>query len=154
MATSFQIKKIHTLKSILGIDEDLYRQMLSEFSAESSKNLSYDEATVFIDLLENNAESLGLWKIKPKKYEGINRSTSKISESQLRMIEGIWREICYFDNDEFAEKSLRKYLAIKFKVFDVKNITKAKASKIIQGILSMKRNLEKSAATLDLVEEK
>lgn len=148
MATAFQIKKIHTLKSLLGIDEDLYRQMLSEFSVESSKKLSYEEAAVFIDLLENNAESLGIWKIKPKKYEGMNRSNSLVSESQLRMIEGVWREICYFDNDEFADKSLRKYLAVKFKVFDMKNITKAKASKIIQGILAMKKNLTKSAATL------
>ena len=31
MSTSLQIKQIHTLKNILGLDDDLYREMLASF---------------------------------------------------------------------------------------------------------------------------
>lgn len=142
--TKFQIKKIHTLKNILGIEDDLYREMLEKFGVKSSKELTYTEAVIFVELLEYKAEELGLWKIKPKKYSGINKYGNLVSEAQLRLIEALWREICYFDTDEFATKSLRKYLALKFKVFDFKLITKAKASKIIQSIIKMKGNIKKN----------
>ena len=46
-------------------------------------------------------------------------------------------------------KSLRKILQLKFKVFDIMFLTKAKASKVIQMILAIKKNVEKSAATLE-----
>lgn len=66
--------------------------------------------------------------------------------SQLRMIEGLWREICYVDNDKFAKKTLRKFLKSKFKTDDVMFLTKKKAVKVIQGLLSMKKRIKKSAA--------
>lgn len=153
MITAFQIKKIHTLKSLLGLDDDLYKEMLLNFGVTTSKELTYAEASVLVDILEEKAVEQNLWKIKPKKYEDLNRNKKMASQSQLRMIESLWREICYFDTDEFAKKSLRKFLASKFKVDDIMFLTKAKASKAIQAILGIKRNLqkhiEKSAATLN-----
>ena len=77
MATTFQIRKIHTLKNILGMDDDLYR------------------------------------------------------------------------TDKYAKKSLRKFLKSKFKVDDIMFLTRAKACKVIQAITAIKKNLEKSAATLE-----
>ena len=38
MSTSLQIKQIHTLKNILGLDDDLYREIL-ETSFSSSINI-------------------------------------------------------------------------------------------------------------------
>lgn len=70
------------------------------------------------------------------------------------MIESLWREICYTDTDEFAKKSLRKFLSSKFKTDDIMFLTKNKASKVIQAILGIKRNLKKSAATLKNVEKR
>lgn len=148
MITAFQIKKIHTLKSLLGFDDDLYKEMLLNFGVTTSKELTYAEASVLIDILEEKAVEQNLWKIKPKKYEDLNRNKKMASQSQLRMIESLWREICYFDTDEFAKKSLRKFLTSKFKVDDIMFLTKSKASKVIQAILGIKRNLKKSAATL------
>lgn len=55
MATTSQIRKIHTLKNIIGIDDDLYREMLSKFDVESSKNLTFNEAANFVEILENRA---------------------------------------------------------------------------------------------------
>ena len=67
------------------------------------------------------------------------------------MIEGMWREVCYFDNNEFAKKSLRKFLKSKFKVDDVMFLTKAKACKVIQALQAIKKSLKKkkSVATLN-----
>ncbi len=66
------------------------------------------------------------------------------------MIEGLWRDICYFNNDKFAKKSLRKFLKSKFRVDDVMFLTSSKACKVIQAITAIKKKLkEKSAATLN-----
>ena len=147
MATTSQIRKIHTLKNILGLDDDLYREILMSFDVCSSKDLSYTEAIIFIDILEDKAVERNLWIKQQKKYKDLNRDNKMATDSQLRMIEGLWREICYFDNDNFAKISLRKFLKSKYKVDDVMFLTKSKASKVIQSILAIKKNI-KSAATL------
>ena len=48
MSTTYQIKKIHTLKNILGLEDDLYRDMLASFGVCSSKELTQAEAQVLI----------------------------------------------------------------------------------------------------------
>ena len=143
MATISQIRKIHTLKNILGLDDDLYIEMLMSFGVRSSKELTYTEAAIFLEILEDKAEERNLWKKQPKKYSNLNRAGKMATQSQLRMIEGLWREICYYDTDTFARKSLRKFLKSKFKVDDIMFLTKAKASKVIQAILGIKKNLAK-----------
>lgn len=148
MATTSQIKKIHTLKYILGLDYDLYIEMLMSFGVQSSKNLTCTEAAVFLEILEDKAVEQNLWKKQSKKYADLNRSQDMATQAQLRMIEGMWREICYYDTDEFAKKSLRKFLKSKFRVDDVMFLRKHTAIKVIQAISRMKKNLEKSAATL------
>ena len=56
MATPSQIKRIHILKSLLGLDDDLYREMLMSFGVCSSKDLTFTEASVMLDILETRAE--------------------------------------------------------------------------------------------------
>ena len=129
MATPSQIKRIHILKC-------------------SSKDLTFTEASVMLDILETRAEERNLWKRMPKQYEDLNRDSKMATPPQLRMIKGLWREICYFDNNEFANKSLRKFLKTKFKVDDINFLTKTKAIKVIQAIKAIKQKLEKSAAAL------
>ena len=148
MVTPSQIKRIHILKSLLGLDDDLYREMLMSFGVCSSKDLTFTEASVMLDILETRAEERNLWKRMPKPYEDLNRDSKMATPPQLRMIKGLWREICYFDNNEFANKSLRKFLKTKFKVDDINFLTKTKAIKVIQAIKTIKQKLEKSAAAL------
>ena len=139
MATISQIRKIHTLKNILDLDDDLYIEMLMSFGVRSSKELTYTEAAIFLEILEDKAEERNLWEKRAKKYSNLNRAGKMATQSQLRMIEGLWREICYYDTDTFARKS-------KFKVDDIMFLTKTKASKVIQAILGIKKNLAKSAS--------
>ena len=112
MATTSQIRKIHTLKNVIGLDDDLYREMLMSFDVQSSKNLTYTEAIIFTEILEEKAVALNRWQKQPKKYEGLHRGEKMASDAQLRMIEGMWREVCYFDDNSFAKKSLRKFFKI------------------------------------------
>ena len=106
MVTNFQIKKIHTLKNLIGMDDDLYREILKSFDVQTSKNLTFTEASIVIENLEERAIALNKWVKQPKKYAGLNRTNNMASDAQLRMIEGLWRDICYFNNDKFAKKSL------------------------------------------------
>ena len=148
MATNSQIKRIHTLKSILGLEDDLYRDMLFSFGVCTSKDLTFTEAGVLLDILETKAVEKNLWKKQPKKYEDMDRGDKMATPPQLRMIKGLWREICYCDNDEYASKSLRKFLKAKFKVDDIRFLTKNKAIKVIQAIKGIQKRIKKGAAAL------
>lgn len=139
MASLFQIKKIHILKNLLHIDDDLYIDMLMSFGVQSSKDLTFSEAGIFLEILEDKAVSLNLWAKQPKKYESLKRSENMATDAQLRMIESLWREIAYLKNDKFSKKSLRKFLQNKFKTDDIMFLTKTKATKVIQGILAIKK---------------
>ena len=148
MATTSQIKRIHTLKSILGLEDDLYRDMLFSFGVCTSKDLTFTEAGVLLDILETKAVEKNLWKKQPKKYEDMDRGDKMATPPQLRMIKGLWREICYCDNDEYASKSLRKFLKAKFKVDDIRFLTKNKAIKVIQAIKGIQKRIKKGASAL------
>lgn len=143
MATSSQIRKIHTLKNFIGLDDDLYREMLMTFGVQSSKNLTDTEAGIFIEVLEAKAEKFEDWVKRPKKYADLYRDENMATQAQLRYIEGLWKEVAYFDDEDFNKKSLRKFLKSKFKIDDIMFLTKAKATKVIQGIKGMKASLEK-----------
>lgn len=143
-ASISQIKKIHALKNVLGLDEDLYREMLSSFSVQSSIKLTVTQAGNLIDILETEAVSRNIWIKKQPKYSNLERNDDMATPSQMRMIEGLWREICYIDTDKFAKTSLRKFLKSKFKVDDIMFLTKNKAIKVIQGIKKIKNNLKES----------
>lgn len=129
MVTISQIKKIHILKSRIGLNDDLYRDMLYSFGVGSSKNLTTTEAAIFIDILTDKAG-------KPQqKYDDFNyRDEDYASSSQLRMIEGLWKQVCYSQEKEEIKKSLRKFLQNKFKTDDIRFLTKTKAGKVIQAL--------------------
>lgn len=146
--TKFQIRKIHFLKNLLGIDEETYREMLRSFDVSSSKNLTYTEAKILLEILEDNAEKANLWVKRGLKYDDPTRAPFMASGAQRRMIEGLWRELSYKDNDIFAKQSLRKFLKQKFNVEDTSFLTKEKATKVIQAITLMKRNLKDAAASV------
>ena len=143
MVTSSQIRIIHTLKNFIGLDDDLYREMLMTFGVQSSKNLTDTEAGIFIEVLEAKAEKFEDWVKRPKKYADLYRDENMATQAQLRYIEGLWKEVAYFDDEDFNKKSLRKFLKSKFKIDDIMFLTKAKATKVIQGIKGMKASLEK-----------
>lgn len=153
MISATQIRKIHTLKNVIGLDDDLYLDMLMSFDVQTSKDLTYAEAVIFIEILEEKAIALNRWVRSAKKYADIKRDTKMATPAQLRMIEGMWRDICYFDNDKFAKKSLRKFLKTKFKTDDIFFLTKAKAIKVIRAIKGIKQNLKSARESVPNLSE-
>jgi len=142
MSTYAQIKKIHTLKNVLRLDDDLYLDMLMSFGVQSSKNLTTTEAGIFLEILEEKAVLTNKWEVRNKKYEELKfRDEDMATPAQLRMIEAMWREVCYVDSPEFAKQSLRKFIQNKFKIADIKFLTKKKAVKVIRAISAMKQKL-------------
>jgi len=142
MSTYAQIKKIHTLKNVLHLDDDLYFDMLMSFGVQSSKNLTTTEAGIFLEILEEKAVLTNKWEVRNKKYEELtSRDADMATPAQLRMIEAIWREVCYIDTPDFARQSLRKFIQNKFKIADIKFLTKKKAVKVIRAISAMKQKL-------------
>ena len=69
MSTFAQIKKIHTLKNVLQLDDDLYLDMLMSFGVQSSKDLTTTEAGIFLEILEEKAVLTTKWEVRNKKYE-------------------------------------------------------------------------------------
>lgn len=142
MSTYAQIKKIHTLKNVLRIDNDLYVDMLMSFGVQTSKDLTTTEAGIFLEILEEKAVLTNKWEVRNKKYEELSaRDEDMATPAQLRMIEAIWREVCYIDSPDFAKQSLRKFIQNKFKIADIKFLTKKKAVKVIRAISAMKQKL-------------
>ena len=142
MSTFAQIKKIHTLKNVLQLDDDLYLDMLMSFGVQSSKDLTTTEAGIFLEILEEKAVLTNKWEVRNKKYEELkSRDEDMATPAQLRMIEAIWREVCYIDTPDFAKQSLRKFIQNKFKIADIKFLTKKKAVKVIGAISAMKQKL-------------
>jgi len=130
MITAFQIKQIHTLKNILGLDDDLYRDMLASFDVYSSKSLTETEAKIFISILNDKVKVLKNANLK--KYDDfIGRSQIMATPLQLRKIEATWADICNSDDKKEQRDSLRKYIKKQFRVDDIRFMTKNKASRVI-----------------------
>lgn len=146
--TKFQIRKIHTLKNLLGIDDNTYRNMLRSFDVTTSKNLTYTEAKIILEILEDNAIKANLWIKRPLKYDVPSRTSYMANGAQRRMIEGLWRELSYEDTDKFAKQSLRTFLRKKFNIEDTAFLTKEKGIKAIQAITRMKKNLDDAATSV------
>lgn len=137
MITTFQIKRIHILKNQIGLDDDTYREMLHSFGVCSSKDLTYTEAEVLIDVLGNKAE------IKMKKYakkydEFEGRADIMATPPQMRKIEAIWSEVCDYNDIETRKKTLRAFLKKRFHVFDIRFLTNKRARQIIPVLEKMK----------------
>ncbi len=133
MVTFQQIRKIHTLKNLLFMSDDIYRELLFSFGVGSSKSLTDTEAGILISILEEKVKYLNLNKYD----EFANRDKNMATPSQLRKIEVLWKDICRNKEKTYREKSLRKYLSMHFHIGDIRFLTKVRAGKII-GIMERK----------------
>lgn len=137
MSTALQIKRIHTFKTQLGIDDELYREMLASFGVCSSKNLTETEAEILIEIL--NDKSKKIKPNKPKKYDDLSQRDTKMSTPlQLRKIEAIWWDICDSAESVKQIRSLRKFIQRQCKIDDIKFLSKREASKLIAVLEKIK----------------
>lgn len=139
MSTFSQIKQIHTLKNILGLDDELYRDMLASFDVCSSKNLTVTEAQIFIEILNDKISGANINCFK--KYDDLSgRDSVMATPKQLRKLEVSWADICEERTEAGIRKSLREFVKKQFHVDDIRFMTKSKASRIIAVLEKIKVN--------------
>lgn len=138
--TAGQIRKIHALKTAIGLDDDAYRTALdTAFSVSTSKALTFDKAQDFIRDLETKAIAAGRWKKWPvkKRFQNLQRRGGMATDAQLRMIEAIWFEVSRAESDEERRKALRKFLFRIAKVSDLRFLDQDCATKVICALKAM-----------------
>lgn len=135
MISFSQIKQIHTLKAIIGLNDELYREMLMSFGVVTCKDLTYAEAGIFLEILISKAVAAGKWQRPGSNFAELeNRGNDMASPAQLRKIEAMWRDISYIKRNESVRKSLRLFVQKHFKVSDLRFVDKTTAMKIIHVV--------------------
>ena len=137
-----QIRRIHTLIHILGIDDDLYRELLiTSFAVGSSKNLTEAEANVLIDSLQYQI-NLANRNYKTRFNEFYNRAEHMATPPQMRKIEAMWKDITKHTDRTVLKKTLRSFLQKHFNITDIRFMTKEEAIHVIP-VLEIIKNYKK-----------
>ncbi len=136
MSDNKQKSMIHQLISILGIKKDVYKEMLyNRFQVESSKDLTYENASQLITSLKKDAVAAGLWECKKSfnkhKFSNLGDREGMASPRQLRMVEAMWTDYSDADTTEARAKAFSVFLSKRFGVSSIKFIDKPTASKVI-----------------------
>lgn len=139
MPTNSEIKKIHILKNLLNLDDDLYREILAGFGCCSSKELPAHLVHELMSMLEKMAVEADVWVIPNRRFKDLNNRDGMATPKQLRKIEAMWREVAYQKDDEYVRTSFRRFLQRQFKISDLRFVEKSMASKIIKAINSIQK---------------
>lgn len=147
MSTKEQRKKIGCLRKLLGLKDDLYREMLFErFNAVSSTKLTISQANEFYKELKKKAIEEGL--IKPRSINAFqkynynnlnNRDSDMATPKQLRMIEAMWSEVSRIQNTKDRKTALNTFINRICGVENIRFLKKSAVAKIIKAIKSMKK---------------
>lgn len=145
MASKEQVKTIHVLVKALQIEDDIYRAMLENLGAASSKDLSFSQAAALIGRLATDAKSAGVWtqRQSPKRYEHLDDRTEEwASPAQLRLIEGLWNDVSYVPAEE-RRKALRRFIERRFHYSALEFIPAKAVRRIVETLESMKAGQER-----------
>ena len=139
MVNPQQIKLIHTLKNALRLDDAGYREILrSRFCKDSSKKLTCIEARALIREMESQAISMGIWQRREKKYDHLCNRQGFASPKQLRMIEGMWKDVSRALTEEDRKAMLRRFLLRITGIGDLRFLKPEHIRKAVNALKSMK----------------
>lgn len=129
-----QIKLIHIAKAKLHLSDDEYRTMLSDrYWVNTSKGLSYDDASDLIDHLK----SLGFQVVS---RQGNTGGSPLYKNNYQASTDGLRKEICDIARarwGEFWERSLNKLITNKFEVAHWRFLDVTTGKKIKRALISM-----------------
>jgi hypothetical protein len=149
MVEKGQIRRIHTLKTALKLQDEKYRKLIyaNYYPCTSSKDLTFDQAVDFIKNLECMAIAEGVWAHYEgkSKFEELGRRSRMATPAQLRMIERIWKEVSVAGDEQMRQKALRIWLFNHFKVSDLRFLDTRIVRKVIHALRAMQ--LQKAIRT-------
>lgn len=142
MVEKWQIKKIHALKNALKLQDDSYRKLIcaNYYPCTSSKDLTFSQATHFIENLERMAIDAGVWSRFDGKsqYEDLGKRRNMATPPQLRLIEGLWREVSIVLGAQNRKKALRSWLFGHFGVSDLRFLDDMNVRKVVFALKAMR----------------
>lgn len=141
MATQKQIKKIHALKSRLNFSDEEYRSyLMTEGLVTSCKDLSERESEILIRKMELAAVAKGVWeRYTKRKYEELGRREGMATPRQLRMIEGMWKEVSRMRTEEGRKRALRYFIKRITGKDSIKFLEQSDVEKLVQAIKNIKK---------------
>lgn len=144
LVTNDQIKKIKTLQGRLGIDDDTYREILfNNYNVNTCKKLNRKQAKEILDAWSKDAEKQGNWTNHKKsfqkhKYDNLGYRKGMASPKQLRMIEAIWKDVSYVQDEKARLEALDTFLSKHFGVDNIIWIESGMIQKIKHTLEKMK----------------
>lgn len=145
MSTTEQRKLIGCLRAKLSLDDEVYKEMLSEYNVTSSKDLTNATAELFIRKLKNNAISMGVWQPTKRygfqKYKYNTETTVKgmATAKQKRKIEAMWLEVSIQENEDARQTALKKFIKRITNKDHMSFLTSKDISALINAILHMNK---------------
>lgn len=150
LITQPQIKKIHTLKSILGLSDDNYEALLSSLNVESSRELTRGAAAALIDILVSweKGERLKPSQKKPKMIRDniphFDRA-GKATDKQLNYVVGLWLEV----SDKKTYESLMWFIkrVTGTLYINIESLSIAETRKVIHSLKTWNKTQQKKHST-------
>ncbi len=155
--TARQICRIHTVKYILGISDDNYRECLeSRFNVVTCKNLTLLQAKSFIDELDKFAlkmqgkhdqaqrdaakqKAVEEYQKRPKRFDELDNRLGYASGAQLRKISAMWSDISFVPDHNARARALRHFIKRISGVADLRFLDSQAASKVICALTAMQK---------------
>lgn len=162
--TAAQIKRIHTIKSILRLSEDNYRDCLeSRFGVRSCKDLTLMQAKSFIDELDKFAANTDQERqqakrqkaseefeaSQPKRFDDLDNRPGMASGPQLRKIEAMWQDISIIPEAESRARALRRFVQRITGCMGLRFLTGEDAGKVINALNAMEKRENKKSANAE-----
>jgi hypothetical protein len=133
-----QIKIIHVLISKMHIPDEHYRDMLSSYRVDSSKELSFEQATEFVNSLAKMAEKKGVYVKHEPAFSNLGSRNDMAYPGQLRKIKALWFEKSRMQSSDDKLKALNSFLKNKFKIDRIEWLPRNMVGKVIKSIESIK----------------
>jgi hypothetical protein len=143
--TPGQIRKIHTIKSLLKMTDLHYRGLVMEIGEgfkRSSLDLTYTEAGRLITRMESLI-STEPWEHRgPRclKYDCLGEREGFATPRQLRKIDVMWHGVSRARTSAERDKTLQSFLYNRFSVSDIRFLESWQVQKVIRTLASMKQN--------------
>lgn len=144
MSTTKQRQEIGYMRRLVGLDEETYREMLSDFNnASSSKDLTDGQAKTLINSLRDKAREMGVFKpvkqyaFQKHKYNNLGSRYGMASPVQLRKIEAMWFRVSRQETDADRAQALQVFTKKITGKDHLKFLTSADVSKVIKALDSM-----------------
>ncbi|MBR1943116.1 DUF1018 domain-containing protein [bacterium] len=139
LSTSKQRQLIGFFRKTLKLQDDIYREILTSYHVDSSKKLTYEQASELLNNLKNKAISMGLYKTKPLKYDNMAARWGMATPKQLRYLEYLWSTVSNQPTLELKQKALNHFIRPITKKDHIKFLTQNDVSMVIKAIETMQK---------------